>query len=133
MKRLVAGLLVAAAVVGGFASAAEAKTATTLPARPVTTARPTPSTLRTTTTVARTTTTVARTTTTARRTTTTVQTLSNANTYVNVDGKTVHSPARTSNGSPPAGASAQCRDGTYSFSLHRSGTCSGHGGVSRWL
>jgi hypothetical protein len=126
MKRFVAGLLVAAAVVGGFASAAEAKTATTLPARPVTTARPTPSTLRTTTTV-------ARTTTTARRTTTTVQTLSNANTYVNVDGKTVHSPARTSNGSPPAGASAQCRDGTYSFSLHRSGTCSGHGGVSRWL
>lgn len=33
----------------------------------------------------------------------------------------------------PAGATAQCRDGTYSFSQHRSGTCSRHGGVSRWL
>ena len=34
---------------------------------------------------------------------------------------------------PPAGATAQCRDGTYSFSQHRSGTCSHHGGVARWL
>lgn len=34
---------------------------------------------------------------------------------------------------PPAGATAQCNDGTYSFSQHRSGTCSHHGGVKRWL
>ena len=33
----------------------------------------------------------------------------------------------------PAGATAQCRDGSYSFSQHRQGTCSHHGGVSRWL
>jgi hypothetical protein len=33
----------------------------------------------------------------------------------------------------PAGASAQCRDGTYSFSKSRRGTCSHHGGVSTWL
>jgi hypothetical protein len=33
----------------------------------------------------------------------------------------------------PAGASAVCRDGSYSFSLHHRGTCSRHGGVSRWL
>jgi hypothetical protein len=33
----------------------------------------------------------------------------------------------------PAGATALCRDGTYSFSQHRSGTCSHHGGVARWL
>jgi len=33
----------------------------------------------------------------------------------------------------PAGASAQCRDGTYSFSRSRRGTCSHHGGVARWL
>ena len=33
----------------------------------------------------------------------------------------------------PAGASAQCRDGTYSYSQHHSGTCSYHGGVARWL
>jgi uncharacterized protein YgiM (DUF1202 family) len=33
----------------------------------------------------------------------------------------------------PSGASAVCRDGTYSFSAHRRGTCSHHGGVSIWL
>lgn len=34
---------------------------------------------------------------------------------------------------PPAGASARCRDGSFSFSAHRSGTCSHHGGVVQWL
>jgi hypothetical protein len=34
---------------------------------------------------------------------------------------------------PPPGATARCRDGTYSFSQHRSGTCSHHGGVAQWL
>jgi hypothetical protein len=33
----------------------------------------------------------------------------------------------------PTGASAKCRDGTYSFSAHRRGTCSHHGGVAVWL
>jgi hypothetical protein len=33
---------------------------------------------------------------------------------------------------PPPGATAQCCDGTYSFSQHRSGTCSHHGGVCQW-
>jgi len=33
----------------------------------------------------------------------------------------------------PSGATALCRDGTYSYSKHRSGTCSHHGGVARWL
>lgn len=33
----------------------------------------------------------------------------------------------------PSGASAICKDGTYSYSQHRRGTCSGHGGVSVWL
>src|SRR5438477_1449372 len=33
----------------------------------------------------------------------------------------------------PTGATARCRDGTYSFSKHRSGTCSHHGGVAMWL
>jgi hypothetical protein len=33
----------------------------------------------------------------------------------------------------PSGASAICRDGTYSYSANRRGTCSWHGGVSRWL
>ena len=59
--------------------------------------------------------------------------LSNNNYYTNVSGNTVHSPAYSENGSVPSGASARCGDGTYSFSQHRSGTCSHHGGVSSWL
>jgi len=51
--------------------------------------------------------------------------------YVNSDGNTVCSPEASS--TVPAGATAQCVDGTYSFSQHRSGTCSYHGGVSQWL
>jgi hypothetical protein len=34
---------------------------------------------------------------------------------------------------PPAGATALCNDGTYSYSQTRSGTCSHHGGVAVWL
>jgi hypothetical protein len=34
---------------------------------------------------------------------------------------------------PPPGATARCADGTYSYSQYRSGTCSHHGGVARWL
>lgn len=56
--------------------------------------------------------------------------LSNDNSYINVDGSQVHSPAYAD--SIPSGASAICRDGTYSFSQHRQGTCSGHGGVASW-
>ena len=33
----------------------------------------------------------------------------------------------------PTGATAKCKDGTYSKSAHRSGTCSSHGGVAEWL
>lgn len=57
--------------------------------------------------------------------------LSNSNYYTNTNGNTVHSPAYAS--SVPAGASARCRDGTYSFSQSRRGTCSHHGGVAEWL
>lgn len=57
--------------------------------------------------------------------------LSNDNTYVNSDGNTVHSPAYSN--SVPQGATAQCGDGSYSFSQHRQGTCSHHGGVLQWL
>jgi hypothetical protein len=53
--------------------------------------------------------------------------------YINMDGVRVHSPAHTKDGEQPPGASAQCRDGSYSFSRHHQGTCSRHGGVSRWL
>lgn len=52
-------------------------------------------------------------------------------TYQNSNGQQVPRPEAAP--APPAGASAQCRDGTYSFSQHRRGTCSHHGGVARWL
>src|SRR5690242_4890271 len=51
------------------------------------------------------------------------------NCYINMDGNPVHSPAAPKNSMPPLGASAQCADGTSSFSQHRRGTCSHHGGV----
>jgi Protein of unknown function (DUF3761)/G5 domain len=51
--------------------------------------------------------------------------------YVNSAGNTVCSPEVSSGA--PAGATAQCSDGTYSFSQTHSGTCSHHGGVASWL
>ena len=51
-------------------------------------------------------------------------------TYTNTYGNTVQSP--THYNSRPSGASAQCRDGSYSFSQSRRGTCSHHGGVAEW-
>jgi hypothetical protein len=51
--------------------------------------------------------------------------------YTNVDGNYVQSPTYAP--SAPAGATAKCGDGSYSFSQHRSGTCSHHGGVAQWL
>jgi hypothetical protein len=35
--------------------------------------------------------------------------------------------------SNPTGATAQCKDGTYSHAAHHSGACSHHGGVAKWL
>jgi uncharacterized protein YgiM (DUF1202 family) len=51
--------------------------------------------------------------------------------YINVDGERVRSPVFADRA--PAGASARCRDGSYSFSRNRRGTCSHHGGVAVWL
>ena len=45
---------------------------------------------------------------------------------------TVASP-RHGGSTAPAGATAKCRDGTYSYSQHRRGTCSHNGGVAVWL
>lgn len=53
---------------------------------------------------------------------------SQTNTYTNVDGNVIESPSDNQ-----SGATAKCRDGSYSHSQHRSGTCSGHGGVAEWL
>lgn len=54
-----------------------------------------------------------------------------ASEYQNVDGDCVPRPEQAP--TPPDGATAQCRDGAYSFSRHHTGTCSGHGGVAQWL
>jgi hypothetical protein len=59
------------------------------------------------------------------------QTPSGGHYYTNSDGQRIHSPVQAA--SVPAGATAQCRDGSYSFSQHRQGTCSHHGGVAQWL
>ena len=50
--------------------------------------------------------------------------------YTNVSGHRVHRPVTAAR--KPAGASAHCGDGTWSFSEHHQGTCSHHGGVSEW-
>lgn len=51
--------------------------------------------------------------------------------YINSRGVRVRRPVRSS--TAPAGATARCQDGTYSFSQSRRGTCSHHGGVAEWL
>ena len=53
--------------------------------------------------------------------------------YVNKQGNVVHRPAHTVSGQAPTGATAQCQDGSYSFSQSHRGTCSHHGGVAKWL
>ncbi|MHB8287461.1 MAG: DUF3761 domain-containing protein [Caulobacteraceae bacterium] len=50
--------------------------------------------------------------------------------YTNLSGHHVHRPMLASR--KPAGASAHCRDGSWSFSVHHRGTCSHHGGVAEW-
>jgi len=54
-----------------------------------------------------------------------------ADSYINSRGRCVHRPMRVDRA--PAGATAKCRDGSYSFSQSRRGTCSWHGGVAQWL
>jgi hypothetical protein len=51
--------------------------------------------------------------------------------YVNSRGHCVRRPVQADR--VPTGATAKCRDGTYSFSQSRRGTCSWHGGVATWL
>jgi hypothetical protein len=51
--------------------------------------------------------------------------------YENSSGHCVRRPAHAP--TVPKGATAKCRDGTYSFSEHARGTCSHHGGVAVWI
>ena len=52
-------------------------------------------------------------------------------TYTNTFDQEVQSPTHYK--AIPEGACAVCRDGSYSFSRNRRGTCSHHGGVAKWL
>ena len=42
-------------------------------------------------------------------------------------------PTASASNTDPTGATAKCKDGTYSKSQHHAGTCSSHGGVAEWL
>jgi hypothetical protein len=52
--------------------------------------------------------------------------------YINSRGHCVPRPS-SDPGLTPAGPTAICGDGTYSYSESASGTCSHHGGVATWL
>jgi len=49
-------------------------------------------------------------------------------------GRSARPPERTTaKKSGNTAPTAQCKDGSTSYSEHHSGTCSGHGGVEKWL
>lgn len=50
--------------------------------------------------------------------------------YTNIFGSKIYTPVQAQ--VIPIGASAKCRDNSYSFSASRRGTCSYHGGVKTW-
>ena len=113
-------------------SLAAPSTSTT--AATTTTAGPTTTTTTTVVTVPRSDTTVVRAPTTATpvRTQVTTAPLSCPDgTYVNTAGNEVCRPFASD--TPPPGATARCKNGQYSFSQSRQGTCSGNGGVAQWL
>ncbi len=62
----------------------------------------------------------------------------NVNPYTGATGTARPAPntrsgySTPSYGTPATQPTAVCRDGTYSYSQSRSGTCSYHGGVARW-
>jgi hypothetical protein len=47
--------------------------------------------------------------------------------------ESIESTSTVIGGSYPPGITAVCADGTYSYSQHRRGTCSHHGGVAIWV
>ena len=53
--------------------------------------------------------------------------------YLDRNGQGRPSPSPSQDGRVPRGATARCKDGSYSQSRSRRGTCSQHGGVKDWL
>jgi hypothetical protein len=62
-----------------------------------------------------------------------VEQLERKGSYQNRYGEEVQKPSGRIGGGIPDGATAQCRNGSYSFSHSRTGTCSRNGGVATWL
>ena len=52
---------------------------------------------------------------------------------VSRDDLTVRHPAHTSSDHPPVGATAECRDGSFSDSARHRNACLRRGGVTRWF
>lgn len=48
-------------------------------------------------------------------------------------GAAAAAPAAAASGAAPEGATAKCKDGSYSTAKNHKGACSKHGGVSDWL
>jgi hypothetical protein len=55
------------------------------------------------------------------------------NPVANSNKRRAKKPTAEPKSGQPSGATAECRDGTYSYSQNHRGTCSHHGGVKRWL
>ena len=53
-------------------------------------------------------------------------------TSTSTNAEQVNSPTGSTNGSVPAGATALCNDGSYSYAEHLQGACSQHGGVKQF-
>lgn len=120
---LVAAVLVVLIVVGALGDKSK-NTATTAPTSTTTTAPVTTGTSGTTATTRAPTTTIKVPTTTARAPT--------ATTTPPTTAPTTTFPPTTVASGPPAGATALCNDGTYSYSATHSGSCSHHGGVAQF-
>lgn len=58
--------------------------------------------------------------------------ITSVGTYVAPPPAPSPAPTPAPSAGPPSGATARCNDGTYSYSAHRQGTCSHHGGVAEW-
>ena len=58
-----------------------------------------------------------------------------ARSYKAWSAKCLHDDYNVVPAAPPApdGATAMCKDGTYSMSKHHTGSCSHHGGVAKFL
>ena len=58
---------------------------------------------------------------------------SGANDRGSTSGRRQHKPLAEPKGNVPAGATARCKDDTYSTDKNRNKACAGHGGVAQWL